>query len=404
MSNLPVLLYATPPLEGYLPASDSESLYLASLLQLSCPGRWSITTGQWGDNGGKLPYITHLGHHIRLNHLNSLPLIDDPDYNLSKSDKVDSSCWKSYIEQNVVDLVNHTYYSLPPNYPKLIAKSQLTNLSFPENQYIPQRLRSIIRSRLQHVGLWGLGGLNDGDAADEDRQRLDEAFVVGPAGTLAPRAWSGWSAGKDMEERRRKWGEQELEKKIKSVFDPIVRRLGDESYFFGNKPTTLDLHLFAQLTFILTPTLPNPLLPNIIRSTYPTMIAHHDRLLSLLFPNSGWNLVPRSTVPPPPQKSYLESITSLFTISTASSRNNHGQSSNGEKEKKGKSAEEKKFERGRWLWFTGATVAMIGYVLTSGLVSIEFGSESKEEEEFVEDVEGEELVQEEVVVLEGEDE
>lgn len=57
---------------------------------------------------------------------------------------------------------NHTYYSLPPNYPSTVAKSQFTGLPFPMNQYIPQRIRSIIKSRLEFVGLWGLGGLNVG--------------------------------------------------------------------------------------------------------------------------------------------------------------------------------------------------------------------------------------------------
>ncbi|KAK6909796.1 hypothetical protein I203_103818 [Kwoniella mangroviensis CBS 8507] len=378
MSNRdpPIILHSTPPLDP-LPSSDPESVYLASYLQLACPGRWAIKTGWWGDNGGKLPHITHLNHHIRQNHLTSLPLIEDPDQWLSRQDKVDAECWKAYIEQNVIDLVNHTYYSLPPNYPQTIAKSQLKNLNFPENQYIPQRIKSILRSRLQYVGLWGLGGLNGGDAVDEDRKRLGEAFVVGPAGTLAPRAWSGWTAGRDAEERRKKWGEQELEKKIKSVFDPIVRRLGDELYFFGNRPTTLDLLLFARLTSILTPTLPNPLFPNLIRSDYPTLVFHHDRILSLLFQNQTWSSIPRLTTPTSTtQKTYVESFKSLFFDSPEQAE----ESGNKEDEKK-KSEQEKKFQRGRWLWFAGASMAMIGYLLGSGIVSFEFASEDEEGQE-----------------------
>ncbi|WWC69888.1 uncharacterized protein I206_103831 [Kwoniella pini CBS 10737] len=397
MSNPPILLLSTPTL-GDLPASDAESLYLASYLQIACPGRWAITTAQWGDNGGKLPYITHLGHHIRQSHLNNLHLVQDPDEHLSRKEKVDIECWKAYIEQNVVDLTNHTYYSLPPNYPDLLAKYQFKDLKFPESQYIPQRLRSIIKSRLQHVGLWGLGGLNSGDAADEDRQRLDEAFVVGPAGTLAPRAWSGWTAGRDMEERRKQWGEKELENTIKRVFDPLVRRLDDKSYFFGDRPSTLDLALFAQLTFMLTPALPNPLLPNLIRSTYPSLVAHHDRLFSLLFSNS-YVSIPRTNDTPTSQKSYLESITSFISAPFSSSSEERNQK--GEKKEK-KSDQEKRFERGRWLWFTGATVAMIGYLLTSGMISIEFGS-GKDDEEVYEDEEvPEESVGKEVIFVEEE--
>ncbi|WWC62209.1 uncharacterized protein I303_104804 [Kwoniella dejecticola CBS 10117] len=397
MSIPPLVLHATPPL-GDLPASDSESLYLAAYFQLACPGRWAISTSQWGDNGGKLPFITHLGHHIRRSHLNNLPLIQDPDESLSREEKVDADCWRAYIEQNLVDLVNHTYYSLPPNYPDLLAKEQFKHLKFPESQYIPQRVRSIVRSRLQHVGLWGLGGLNSGDAADEDRQRLDEAFVVGPAGTLAPRAWSGWTAGRDMEERRKKWGEQELEKKIKGVLDPIVRRLGDKLYFFGDRPTTLDVALFAQLTFVLTPTLPNPLLPNLIRTAYPSLLSHHDRLLSLLFSDS-WSSAPRTTAPPRSEQSYLESITSF--ISSPFSSSSPPKTGNGQKKEK-KSDQEKRFERGRWLWFTGATVAMIGYLITSGMIKIEFGSGDDEEDSDTIDEEVATAGEEEVIFVEEE--
>lgn len=51
-------------------------------------------------------------------------------------------------------------YSLPPNHPYL-AGAQLAACPFPLNMYVPQRLRSINKARLQSVGLWGLGGGHD---------------------------------------------------------------------------------------------------------------------------------------------------------------------------------------------------------------------------------------------------
>jgi hypothetical protein len=49
-----------------------------------------------------------------------------------------------------------------------------------------------------------------GDAVAEDRKRLEETMVVGPGGTVAPRVWSGWRAGREAEERRQKFGEEEV--------------------------------------------------------------------------------------------------------------------------------------------------------------------------------------------------
>jgi hypothetical protein len=37
------------------------------------------------------------------------------------------------------------------------------------------------------------------------------------------------------------------------------------------------------------------------------------------------------------------------------------------------SKEELALKRGRWLWYAGAATAMIGYLLGSGIISIEFG-------------------------------
>lgn len=86
-----ITLHATPPL-GYLPASDVQSLYLAALLQLVYPGRWTI--GQdWN------PHITHLDHVVPIRHLPSLP-----GWSMDE-DKVEATIWRTYIEQSLTDLV-----------------------------------------------------------------------------------------------------------------------------------------------------------------------------------------------------------------------------------------------------------------------------------------------------------
>ena len=49
-----------------------------------------------------------------------------------------------------------------------------------------------------------------GDLAEEDQKRLEELYVTAPGGTTVPRAWSGWNAGRQFEDRRRKIGEDEV--------------------------------------------------------------------------------------------------------------------------------------------------------------------------------------------------
>lgn len=98
-----------------------------------------------------------------------------------------------------------------------------------ERHYIPQRIRAIHKVRLEHVGLWGLGGLHDGE---EKRSEQDE--VVAPGGTTIPRGWAGWGAGKEIEKRKRAFGEEELVRRARVVLDILARRVG-EGYFTGDK-------------------------------------------------------------------------------------------------------------------------------------------------------------------------
>ncbi|ODO05059.1 hypothetical protein I350_05672 [Cryptococcus amylolentus CBS 6273] len=372
----PIILHATPPLAP-LPASDAESLYYIALFQLAAPGQYGAETGDWGQNGGKLPYVTHLGHKVPSAYLPNLPGFQDPDAHLSAEEKADALSWKSYLDANIVDLVNHTYYSLPPNYPQTIAKAQLATLSFPQTQYIPQRIRSVIKSRLTFVGLWGLGGLNDGDAVEEDQRILEEKFITGPGGTVAPRAWTGWRSGQEAEKRRRKWGEQQLDTRIQSAFDPLARRLEGKNYFFGDIPTTPDLHLFSLLTFLLTPSLPNPLLPTLLRTTYPSLVTHHDRLLTHL--SLDWASFPLLRPRIVKAASWGETLSSFIPGPSASASTPKKTEKEGKKEKTSK---EKSFERGRWLWFAGAAVSMVSYLFWSGIVA--YGEFDDEEGEWIE--------------------
>ncbi|ORY26319.1 hypothetical protein BCR39DRAFT_258419 [Naematelia encephala] len=381
-----IIVYTTPPLHP-LPASDAESIYLVALFQLVCPGRWGLSTGDWSVNGGKLPYVTHLDRLVTTSQLKSLPSLEDPDERLSATDRGECLCWKAYIEGQLIDLVNHTLYSLPPNYPTLLGPALSTDLSWPQSSYIPQRIRGLIKERLQHVGLWGVGGLNTGDAWEEDQKRQNEAFVAGPGGTLAPRAWSGWRAGRELEERRRRFGEEE---RAKAVLDPLERRLGSGMYFFGDSPTTVDLFLFSQLALLLAPSWPNQLLPTLLKFSYPALVAHHDRVLSLLFGAVGWSHTALARLPAPPRKTIgiWDEVQSWFRASGAK-----------EAEKSKQSEKDKSLRKGRWAWYATAIGSMAVYLIWSGLVTVEYvGLGGAEQDDEVEEDEAEEL--QEVIVLE----
>ncbi|WOO81215.1 Metaxin-1 [Vanrija pseudolonga] len=382
MSKPKVVVYTTPPLTP-LPASDSESIYLLATVRAGGinPG---VQTADWAANGKA--YVAQNDAAIPTGSLSYLSGWNDPDADLSPAQAADADVWKAYIDGQITDLVNHSLYSLPPNYP-VISAAQLAACPFPTNLYVPQRLKGIVKARLDAVGLWGVGGLNYGDAAEEDRKRLEDSFVVGPGGTKTDRAWSGWNSGRETAERQRKFGEETILQRARTAFDPLVRKLGRDKFFFGSRPSSLDLALFSQLTLVLSTNLPNPLLSNLLRETYPVLVAHHDAVLSAVFPG-GWGAVQR--LAPPPQPSLVDSL----RLSLPKAAGGGGESSSPEvagadpDEVEKAKAKARQFAWGRYAWFAGAGIAFITYVLASGILAIDFGGddldydEEEEEEHF----------------------
>lgn len=177
------------------------------------------------------------------------------------------------------------------------------------------------------------------------------------------------------------------------------------------RPTTLDLALFAQLALVLAPTLPNPLLPNILRSSYPSLVAHHDRVLKRLF--SSWSTVPMVVNQTPTQTTWGETFVSWLPgpsksriqAPSSSSTNPKGDSkAQDDPSSKPKTDKQKAFERGRWLWFAGAAVSMVTYLFVSGVVAFEFGDEEEDEEWAVYEEDGEEEEEKETILEYAEEE
>ncbi|GFZ48384.1 LOW QUALITY PROTEIN: hypothetical protein JCM24511_06132 [Saitozyma sp. JCM 24511] len=329
MSQRDIVLHATPPL-GSLPASDVESLHLVAVLQFACPGRWAITSGEWSTNGVGSSTIHHvpqcillcvapgtrdlgLGADLLQADCRTSPIwaisigrgisraFPDGQIRMTVGGTASRTVsWKAYIEGTVTDVV--------------VAKPQLDGLRFPENHYIPQRTLGIVKTRLSHVKLWGVGGLHNGPSSTR------RGFRRGSGG-------HDGASGMERVVIRSRDGEEE--ERVGPVLDPLARRLGREAYFFGSRyvagillhpiegmgsvdPRTRDLLLLAHLALILTASLSDTLLLDLIRSTYLSLLAPHDRTLSYLFGSlsgtgiststgtgiSPWTVVPCITLPP----------------------------------------------------------------------------------------------------------
>ncbi|GMK55206.1 hypothetical protein CspeluHIS016_0202620 [Cutaneotrichosporon spelunceum] len=354
-----VVVHTTPPLNP-LPASDAVSIRLLSILRLG------------GVSPGK-PFITLDNVAVQERYLSSLPGWSDPDRALSAEQAADVVAWKSYVDGGVTDLVNHTMYSLPTNH-AFLAGAQVAACPFPMNHYVPQRLHSIHRNRLRVAGLWGLGGGEDADDTDEKRKKLEDSVVVAPGGTKTERVWSGFGSGREKAEQQRKFGEEALRQRARAVFDPLARKLGESRYFYGSKATSFDVVLFAQLTLVLSVNWPNPLMSHLLRESYPTLVAHHDRVLKKLYPGE-WSSISRQE--PESGPSFVDTVRLSLPSWLGGPR---------EEKKKPESDDprdietKKRLKRGRYLWFICAGAAFVSYIIYSGVIQIQFADDEDDEE------------------------
>jgi len=139
------------------------------------------------------------------------------------------------------------------------------------------------------------------------------------------------------------------------------------------RPSNVDLRLYAHLALLLTP-LPNSLLADLLRSTYPSLVNHHDRISALL--------------PDPPRIAPSTPSTSRWDMFSSSPKS---------KTTTPKTSKDKSFERARWAWFATAGFGMIAYLFASGIVQIDFSGEEegdwKDASEFEDDEEEEEIIE-----------
>ncbi|KAG0197064.1 hypothetical protein BGX28_009426, partial [Mortierella sp. GBA30] len=151
----------------------------------------------------------------------------------------------------------------------------------------------------------------------------------------------------------------------------LDRKLGENDFFFGVKPTSLDAKVFGYLALQLYPDIPNPRFRMILISQFPRLVAFCDRCREEFFANLPESSLPVEESPfwTNPFSASREWFKNTFMSSKSSSRKG------GEKLKR--TQEERDFDMKRVYAITFGVVAMVAYVIMNGLVVI--GNEEEEE-------------------------
>lgn len=245
----------------------------------------------------------------------------------------------------------------------------------------------------------------------KEREEMAHRAGIGMSGGSAIKRKSG--AGLLREEKEKAsiaFKQSRITTFAQDVFDTLVESLGEEEYFSGLvKPSVLDLRIFSLLAPLLLPAQQYPALAEapitqVLRSSYPTLFQHSERIRLLLWSKDeasqqgetpDWPILPgrnqdvtaaideplsiriatqlgRST-----SQAYMFARRMISNLSPFSrSRvvaSNQGPRSAAE------AREARMMTIGRYVWIASAIVGVIGTAFASGLLRIEIVDDSDAE-------------------------
>ncbi|KAI0064474.1 hypothetical protein BV25DRAFT_1800262 [Artomyces pyxidatus] len=366
------------PAKWDLPSIEPSSLAAILYLQLAIPGRFAVQecTNPDISPSGQLPYLSH-GLHVvapassifkyvaalspaSLHAHDDAPQIFSADLDalLSSIERSKRTAWCAHIETTLGDLVAHVFYSLPANYAAVTYPAFALLYPIPQRYYVPNRIRQSYQARLEASGLWNLPG--------EEIEKESERKAFG-------------EKEKTKEEDPKKVFKSAFERervleKARAAFDLYTRLLGDNRFFYYDRPTTLDVQLAAHILLLVNPPFPDTLLSSLISSSYPTLLTHARRVLSTAFPASTPSSEQLHMLPP-----LTFSLRELLPYPTVRW---------GSGERKAKTDIDKRFDRMRWGWI-GLTVlgaaTYLAVMMSKGRITFQLDDEEEEEEEEEED-------------------
>ncbi|KAF7969276.1 hypothetical protein HWV62_27803 [Athelia sp. TMB] len=319
--------------------------------RLAIPGQFSIlecTNPDLSPNG-QLPFISHLHHtvsslssivkYISSRHPTELSPTPNLDVFLNASQKSQHFAWCAHVESNLGDLLDHMFYSLDINWFQLMLPTLANLMPLPQRYFVPARIRESHRPRLEAVELWNLPGI--------EQEEAEKSRWFGEKPKSPPE-------GEPREKFKRAFEREKVLDKAKSSLDIYTRLLGEKQFIFGEKPTTLDVHLASHLLLLMDTPFPDPLLQTLLKDSYPDLCDHARRIHLLALPATGSNISKLAA-----QNYGLRSLIPVWPtkfVRKAAPKNNKA------------NPEDARFERMKWGWIALAAISTVVYIAQSGIV------------------------------------
>jgi len=242
----------------------------------------------------------------------------------------------------------------------------------------------------------------------KEREQMAQRAGIGMSGGPAVKRKNG--AGLLQEEKEKAsiaFKQSRMTNFAQGVLDTLVESLGEEDYFSGlGKPSLLDLRIFSLLAPLLLPAYEYPALAEapivqILRSSYPSLLQHSERIRLLLWSKQessqqvqtpDWPILPgrkqdgRAGVEEPlsiriatqlgrsTSQAYIfarRMTSNLSPFSRSSASTISSQNSNERQRSVAEVREARMVTIGRYVWIASAIIGVIGTAFASGLLKIE---------------------------------
>ncbi|KAI8620507.1 hypothetical protein BC830DRAFT_1059198 [Chytriomyces sp. MP71] len=259
----------------------------------------------------------------------------DLDADLSALQLAQSASYINLIETKLYDSLLHTLFVDAKNYNEDTLRVYSKQLDFVRRFYVPEVLKKRVIGRLAGYRMM----LNDKE------ELVNEVYL-----------------------------------NAKDIFKALNDKLGEQQFFFGDKPTTLDAVAYAHLSMHALPILTNPNLHAILTFNFPKLTAYLSRMQDVM---ARCPPPAASPAPPPLHIISLLSNPSAAILTLAEETRRSWTSLTAERPRE---ARVEVF----WKWFSvlGACGFFVGYVISHGIIQIQ-SVEGDEEDFHVEETEHE---------------
>ncbi|KAG0352424.1 outer mitochondrial membrane transport complex protein-domain-containing protein [Gamsiella multidivaricata] len=326
-----------------LPSIDPQCLALISYLSIVSHQEYTIV--ECNDVGisptGELPMF-HDGRNWIAGANRIIAYLSRTGYNanedLSAEELAKSVAYSSLVDESLTDAILFSWFADADNFLGATRKAYSNLFSIPSKYILPIQMRKAAVQRVQKYG----GTVESGALTHADNTKIYDL--------------------------------------ARDCYRVLDRKLGENEFFFGVKPTSLDAKVFGYLALQLYPEIPNPRFQIILTTQFPRLVAYCDRCREEFFAN-----LPDSTLPSEPSPFFTNPISApkewfrnmFLTPAATPSTSQHSTTEGDGKPKKTK--EERDFDLKRIYAVTFGVVAMIAYVIVNGLVVV--GNEDDEGEE-----------------------